>query len=88
MADRDGSGATGPESYSALHFKAMDATAGWIATAADLVRFADATQGRGVAALLQPQTLALMKQRNPAQAENNYGLGWVVTRSNGVEILS
>lgn len=88
VADRDGSGATGPESYSALHFKAMDATAGWIATAADLVRFADATQGRGVAALLQPQTLALMKQRNPAQAENNYGLGWVVTRSNGVEILS
>ncbi|MGC8160047.1 hypothetical protein ACP3WZ_26340, partial [Salmonella enterica] len=59
VADRDGSGATGPESYSALHFKAMDATAGWIATAADLVRFADATQGRGVAALLQPQTLAL-----------------------------
>lgn len=88
VADRDGSGATGPQSYSALHFKAMDATAGWMATATDLVHFADATLGRGVPALLQPQTLALMKQRNPAQAENNYGLGWVVTRSNGVQILS
>ncbi|WP_249776907.1 serine hydrolase domain-containing protein [Herbaspirillum sp. C9C3] len=88
VADRDGSGATGPESYSGLHFRSMDATAGWIATATDLVRFADATQGRGMPALLQPRTLALMQQRNPAQAENNYGLGWVVTRSHGVEILS
>ncbi|WP_237741810.1 serine hydrolase domain-containing protein [Herbaspirillum rubrisubalbicans] len=88
VADRDGSGAMGPESYFALHFKAMDASAGWVATAADLVRFADATQGRGGPALLQPSTLALMKQRNPSLAENNYGLGWVVTRSKGMEILS
>lgn len=88
VADRDGSGTTGPESYSAYHFRSMDATAGWVTTAADLVRFVDAVQGRGVPALLKPQTLALMKQRDTRLAENNYGLGWVVTRTNGMEILS
>lgn len=88
VADRDGSAVTGPESYSAYHFRSMDATAGWVSTAADLVRFVDAVQGRGSSALLTPQTLALMKQRDATLAENNYGLGWVVTRTNGMEILS
>ncbi len=88
VPSQDGSGATGPESYAGLHFASMDATAGWISTAADLVRLADAAQGRGAPALLKPATLALMKQRKLALPDNNYGLGWVVTRVGGVEILS
>ncbi|WP_182994732.1 serine hydrolase domain-containing protein [Herbaspirillum frisingense] len=88
VTDRDGSAATCPESYCAYHFRSMDATAGWVTTAADLVRLVDAVQGRGSPALLKPETLALMKQRDPRLAENNYGLGWVVTRTNGMEILS
>ncbi|WP_290970297.1 serine hydrolase domain-containing protein [Herbaspirillum sp.] len=89
VPDQDGSGATGPGSYFGFHFQAMDAHGGWAMTAGDLVRFADATLGRGGSpALLKPRTVALMKQRNPAMPDNNNGLGWVVTRMNGVNIIS
>ncbi|MFJ3054294.1 serine hydrolase domain-containing protein [Herbaspirillum sp. NPDC087042] len=88
VTSQDGSGSKGPESYAGLHFASMDATAGWISTAADLVRLADAAQGRGAPALLKPATVALMKEHKLAMTGNNYGLGWVVTRVGGVEILS
>ncbi|KAF1047454.1 MAG: Esterase EstB [Herbaspirillum frisingense] len=89
VPDQDGSGATGPESYSSLHFQTMDAHGGWVASAADLVRFVDAAQGMSkTPALLKPTTVALMKHRNPAMPDNNNGLGWVVTKMDGVNILS
>ena len=89
VPDQDGSGGTGPESYFGFHLQSMDAHGGWAATASDLVRFADASLGRGKSpALLKPQTVALMMQRNSAMPDNNNGLGWVVTRMNGVNILS
>lgn len=84
----EGEGATAPQSYAAHHFSSMDATAGWIASAADLVQFVDAVQGRNRPGLLKPQTLALMKQRHPRMPDNPYGLGWVLTRTGGVDILS
>lgn len=86
---QDGSGDTGPGSYFGFHFQAMDAHGGWAMTAGDLVRFADAALGRGKSpALLKPQTVALMMQRNPAMPDNNNGLGWVATRMHGVNIVS
>ncbi|MBP0597127.1 beta-lactamase family protein [Herbaspirillum sp. LeCh32-8] len=89
VPDQDGSGATGPESYFGFHLATMDAHGGWVASAADLVRFVDAAQGTAKSpALLKPQTVALMKQRNAAMPDNNNGLGWVVTRMDGVTILS
>ncbi|WDZ98196.1 serine hydrolase [Herbaspirillum sp. WKF16] len=88
VPDQDGGGATGPESYFGFHLATMDAHGGWVASAADLVRFADAAQGTAKTALLKPQTVALMKRRNGAMPDNNNGLGWVVTRMDGVNILS
>lgn len=89
VPDQDGSGATGAESYFGFHLQAMDAHGGWAATAADLVRFVDAAQGTAKgAALLKPETVALMKQRNGAMPDNNNGLGWVVTKMDGVNIIS
>lgn len=86
---QDGSGDTGPGSYFGFHFQAMDAHGGWAMTAGDLVRFADATLGRGKSpALLKPQTVALMMRRNPAMPDNNNGLGWVASRVRGVNIIS
>ncbi|OWY30789.1 serine hydrolase domain-containing protein [Herbaspirillum robiniae] len=89
VPDQDGSGATGAESYFGFHLQTMDAHGGWAATAADLVRFVDAAQGTAKgAALLKPETVALMKQRNGAMPDNNNGLGWVVTKMDGVNIIS
>lgn len=89
VPDQDGSGATGPESYFGFHLRTMDAHGGWVASAADLVRFVDAAQGTAKSpALLKPQTVALMKQRNGAMPDNPNGLGWVVTKMDGVNILS
>ncbi|WP_343721801.1 serine hydrolase domain-containing protein [Herbaspirillum seropedicae] len=84
----EGEGAAAPQSYGLHHFSSMDATAGWIASAADLVQFVDAAQGRNRPGLLQPQTVALMKQRHPRMPDNPYGLGWVLTRTGGVDIIS
>lgn len=89
VPDQEGSGATGAESYFGFHLQAMDAHGGWAATAADLVRFVDAAQGTAKgAALLKPETVALMKQRNGTMPDNNNGLGWVVTKMDGVNIIS
>jgi len=61
----------------------MDAHGGWIASANDLVRFADALQARGRRpAFLKPETLATMIARpEPPLWEGSrqwYGLGWGV----------
>jgi len=89
VQEQDGSGNTGPQAYAGFHFQSMDATAGWVASALDLVRFAEAALGARMGqALLQPASVALMTRRNPAMPDNSNGLGWVATRMQGVEILS
>jgi len=69
----------------------MDAHGGWIASAPDLVRFADAALGRGTAAFLKTETLAQMTARPapPLWPDSNrwYGLGWsVVPAQSGVNL--
>jgi len=66
----------------------MDAHGGWIASALDLVLFADAVQGRGGRkALLKPATLAAMIARpEPPLGRDSrrwYALGWSVVSLNG-----
>ncbi len=67
----------------------MDSHGGWVASATDLVRFADGVWGRGTRAFLKPETLAAMVAR-PAPplwvgTRNWYGLGWnVVPAQSGV----
>lgn len=73
---------SGPEAYNGFHFAAMDAHGGWVMTSADMVRFADAIDGRsGVPRLLQPATVALMSTKDPKIPNANGGLGWVVDPS-------
>ncbi len=70
----------------------MDAHGGWIASALDLVLFADAVQGRGGrSAFLKPETLAAMIARPEAplgrDSKRWYALGWsVVALDNGFNI--
>lgn len=73
---------TGTESYNGFHLAAMDAHGGWVMSSADMVRFADAVDGRsGVPRLLQPATVALMATKDPAIPNANGGLGWVLDSS-------
>ncbi len=73
--------------YGNYYLKGMDAHGGWIATAADLVRYATAIDGQRGTALLRPETVELMvnAKRPPAEGFNGAandkpasGLGWVV----------
>ena len=73
--------------YGNYCLKGMDAHGGWIATAADLVRYATAIDGQRGAALLKPETVQRMlhAKRPPAEGFNGAandkpasGLGWVV----------
>jgi CubicO group peptidase (beta-lactamase class C family) len=68
---------SGPTSYNAFHMRAMDAHGGWVMTSADMVRFADAVDGRsGVPALLTPATVRRMTTRDPKVPDIGFGLGW------------
>ncbi len=68
---------SGPASYNGFHLRAMDAHGGWVMTSADMVRFADAMDGRsGVPALLSPVTVQRMITRDPNVAGTGFGLGW------------
>ena len=76
VASQTGVG-SGPASYNAFHLRAMDAHGGWVMTSADMVRFADAVDGRsGVPALLSPATVSSMTTRDPNVPGTNFGLGW------------
>jgi len=69
-----------PAPYGQWSLEVMDAHAGWISTASDLVRFAMAIDAP-VNPLLKPETFRLMKERPSfASADNSnwYGLGWDV----------
>lgn len=80
--------------YGSFFMEGLDAHGGWIASAADLVRFATAVDGQRAPALLRPETVALMLEtpRPPAggtgagNAPSGAGLGWnAVARDGGVE---
>lgn len=74
----------GPPAYGAFYLRSLDAHGGWIATAADLVRFTLAIDGTLGSALLTPGTVAAMETtpRPPAEVsgagnvEGGFGLGW------------
>ncbi len=78
----------GPAAYAAFYLESFDAHGGWIASAADLVRFATAIDGQRGPALLQPETVeAMLRTPRPAapigsagtgNAEPGMGLGWDV----------
>ena len=76
-----------PFAYGSFFMDAMDAHGGWIATAADLLRYATAIDGQRGTPLLQSETVDLMVNtpRPPGQGYNGAanedpatGLGWVV----------
>lgn len=83
-----------PAAYGAYSLPALDAHGGWIATAADLARFATAIDGQRGAALLQPATVQAMittpRPKAGATGAGNppvsAGLGWDMTPvAGGVE---
>jgi N-acyl-D-amino-acid deacylase len=76
-----------PVPYGTENFEGFEAHGGWIATATDLVRFADAFHDPAKSPLLKPETFALM-QASPEGAAGHeedgkpkaayYGCGWMV----------
>ena len=70
---------TGTASYNGYHLRTMDSHGGWVMTSADLVRFADAIDGRsGLPRLLKASTIALMETPDPRIGRKSAGLSWVV----------
>ena len=64
-----------PLAYGSFYMEALDAHGGWIASAADLVRFAMAVDGQRGAALLTPAALQAMIT-TPRPMESGIGSGW------------
>lgn len=80
-------GAIVPYPYGAENFEGFEAHGGWIATAADLVRFADAFHDPAKCPLLKPETIAWMQACPEGVAGHEadgqpkaayYGCGWMV----------
>lgn len=76
-----------PYPYGAENFEGFEAHGGWIATASDLVRFADVFHDSAKCPLLKPETIALMQARPEGAAGHEedgkpkaayYGCGWMV----------
>jgi CubicO group peptidase (beta-lactamase class C family) len=69
----------GTLSYNAFHLGTMDSHGGWVMTSKDLVRFADAIDGRsGIRRLLEASTIALMETPDPRIGNPAAGLSWVL----------
>ena len=78
----------GPAAYGAFYLESFDAHGGWIASAADMLRFATAIDGQRGPALLRPETVqAMLRTPRPGapagasgtgNAEPDMGLGWNV----------
>ena len=69
-----GQGGDNPYSFD---LRRMDAHGGWIASAADLVRFGQRINGDdALPDLIRPQSIALM--RTPSGATQDYGRGWAI----------
>lgn len=74
-------GGTVEQPYGAWCLESMDAHGGWIASAADLVRWALILDKASAPALLRPETLAWIKARPPCASAGEkvwYGWGWQV----------
>jgi N-acyl-D-amino-acid deacylase len=73
-----------PWSYGGFYLEAMDSHGGWIASAIDLVKFANAIDGRRGKPLLRKESIAELISRPappmPQNAESWYGLGWSIRR--------
>ncbi len=71
-----------PWPYGGFHLEAMDSHGGWIASAIDLVKFANAIDGRRGKALLSPSSIAELTSRPAAPMlqtpASYYGLGWSI----------
>jgi len=71
-----------PWPYGGFYLEAMDSHGGWIASAIDLVKFANAIDGRRGVTLLSRKSLAELTSRPaPPLPQNSlayYGLGWSV----------
>ncbi len=76
-----------PHAYGGLYLEANDSCGGWLATPADLVRFASSLDGLRPPAFLTPRMIDLMVARPPnAFAPGSLwwpGLGWVVLNRPG-----
>jgi CubicO group peptidase (beta-lactamase class C family) len=69
----------GTASYNGYHLRSMDSHGGWVMTSKDLVRFADAIDGRsGLPRLLKASTIALMETPDTRIGRKSAGLSWVV----------
>jgi N-acyl-D-amino-acid deacylase len=70
------------EPYGDFYLEALDSHGGWIASAADLVRFALALDGRRSPRLLKPESIEQIESLSdpPVYAGKGsyYGLGWVI----------
>lgn len=82
----DGSGSTVPYQYGGFGVESMDAAAGWIATARDLVRLLSAVDGFPTRPdILSPSTLQSMtgpSTTSPVFAGNAFAQGWIVDSAN------
>ncbi|MDQ3443458.1 MAG: beta-lactamase family protein [Chloroflexota bacterium] len=73
-----------PAGYGSYYMQSLDAHGGWIAAAADLLRFTLAVDGARGEALLSPESVTALEttQRPPSAAagagnvEGGFGLGW------------
>ncbi|MFL5537365.1 MAG: serine hydrolase [Longimicrobiaceae bacterium] len=79
---------TVPAPYGGFYLEAMDSHGGWLSTAADLLRFVNAVDGRAsVPDFLSAPSIDAMTARPPAAVWQGsaswYGMGWVVRPSNG-----
>jgi N-acyl-D-amino-acid deacylase len=80
-------GETVPAPYGTENFEGFEAHGGWIATATDLVRFADAFHDPARCPLMKPETIGLLQARPEGAAGHEedgkpkaayYGCGWMV----------
>lgn len=71
-----------PWPYGGIDLEAMDSHGGWIASAIDLVKFANAIDGRRGSPLLSPRSIAELTSRPahplPQTSAAYYGLGWEI----------
>ncbi len=76
-----------PHAYGGLYLEANDSCGAWLATPADLVRFASSLDGRRAPAFLNPRTIDIMTARPPAAFPAGslwwQGLGWVILNRPG-----
>jgi N-acyl-D-amino-acid deacylase len=77
--------------YGAFYVESYDSHGGWIASAADLIRFATAVDGQRGDALLTPASVeAMLNTPRPSEtvggSRGSFGLGWeAAPTANGVE---